>query len=412
MDYDTVVYARAGWRKRILVPMWTFQVAVLLCLMCLFAYRLAETFEHYDEAKRRGRPPTVEVVWEGSNVACNVIALVLNCLEMARKATERLTPFFMVCTHVIKVTLALAVLALDIAAYIQGIDGIYPSLGIGLDVGLLAATLVVFVYSIWTYRRLLEYETYQLASVRASAGVELGYRPPSMVSKPTITATTTTRVSYTGYDTETEYTVPYPPYNVYRDNYRSHPPQSQRLSQTQTQLQQQQPQQDQQPPSYASATTDPSGAPVPGTATTPPEKQPPPAAAASATSSSNSEPQPLSPADLRRHIDRALDAEFGWGDSSNNNNNNNNNHTTTNDQAGTGLDRSHSVVLGGGTVAVRPAGAAVAEVQRKPSWRTEVVIEDAGEAGEDGRRWRRGSDDDDDDGKEEDEQALLGGGRR
>jgi hypothetical protein len=50
--------------------------------------------------------------WEASNVACNLVALILNMIEVARLATERLTPFLMVCSHVIKLTLGLAVLAL------------------------------------------------------------------------------------------------------------------------------------------------------------------------------------------------------------------------------------------------------------------------------------------------------------
>jgi hypothetical protein len=75
--------------------------------------------------------------WEASNVACNLVALILNMIEVARLATERLTPFLMVCSHVIKLTLGLAVLALDCAAYIQGIDGDYPTIGLSLDIGLL-----------------------------------------------------------------------------------------------------------------------------------------------------------------------------------------------------------------------------------------------------------------------------------
>lgn len=58
-------------------------------------------------------------------------------VEIARKATERLTPFLMVCTHVIKLTLAFAVLALDIVAYLERIDGHYSTIGLSLDCGLL-----------------------------------------------------------------------------------------------------------------------------------------------------------------------------------------------------------------------------------------------------------------------------------
>ena len=75
--------------------------------------------------------------WEATNVGFNLIALILNILEIARKATERLTPFMMVCTHVIKLTLAFAVLALDIVAYLRQMDGPYSTVGLSLDCGLL-----------------------------------------------------------------------------------------------------------------------------------------------------------------------------------------------------------------------------------------------------------------------------------
>ncbi len=75
--------------------------------------------------------------WEATNVGFNLIALVLNILEIARYATERLTPFTMVCTHIIKLTLAFAVLALDIVAYLQHMDGYYSTIGLSLDCGLL-----------------------------------------------------------------------------------------------------------------------------------------------------------------------------------------------------------------------------------------------------------------------------------
>ena len=43
----------------------------------------------------------------------------------------------MVCTHIIKLTLAFAVLALDIVAYLQHMDGYYSTIGLSLDCGLL-----------------------------------------------------------------------------------------------------------------------------------------------------------------------------------------------------------------------------------------------------------------------------------
>lgn len=61
-DLDQVLYTRARWRKAVLIPLWTVQLAVLLGLMGIFAYRLAETLEHYEENDKRGAVPIVELV--------------------------------------------------------------------------------------------------------------------------------------------------------------------------------------------------------------------------------------------------------------------------------------------------------------------------------------------------------------
>lgn len=63
IDFDQVLYARASWRKLVLVPAWLFQILVLLCLMGIFAYRLAETFEHYEDEIANGQVPMVEIMY-------------------------------------------------------------------------------------------------------------------------------------------------------------------------------------------------------------------------------------------------------------------------------------------------------------------------------------------------------------
>jgi hypothetical protein len=78
--------------------------------------------------------------WEGTNVLFNLIALILTIIEVARKATERLTPFMMICSQVLKLTLAIAVLALDIVAFLQRMDGHYSTIGLALDCGLLCVS--------------------------------------------------------------------------------------------------------------------------------------------------------------------------------------------------------------------------------------------------------------------------------
>jgi hypothetical protein len=62
LDVDQALYARARWRKAVLIPLWTAQVFLLLCSMGVFAYRLAETLEHYEERDQLGEVPVVEVV--------------------------------------------------------------------------------------------------------------------------------------------------------------------------------------------------------------------------------------------------------------------------------------------------------------------------------------------------------------
>ncbi len=59
---DLAQFTRAGWRMAILVPFWTAQTAMLLGLMGIFSYRLAETTEHWDEMREAGDNPRVELV--------------------------------------------------------------------------------------------------------------------------------------------------------------------------------------------------------------------------------------------------------------------------------------------------------------------------------------------------------------
>lgn len=55
-------FERARWRKTFLFPLWLLQMAMLLGLMGIFAYRLAETVEHYEEDDKKGKMPVVELV--------------------------------------------------------------------------------------------------------------------------------------------------------------------------------------------------------------------------------------------------------------------------------------------------------------------------------------------------------------
>ena len=59
---DQSHFDRARWRKALLVPFWLAQITLLLGLMGIFAYRLAETIRTYKENDEKGTVPTVEVV--------------------------------------------------------------------------------------------------------------------------------------------------------------------------------------------------------------------------------------------------------------------------------------------------------------------------------------------------------------
>lgn len=154
-------FVSARWRRAILFPIWVFQTVLLLAILGVFSYRLAETAEHFDENRKAGKVPTVELAWEVTNVSLGVLCLVLTIMEAARLLAETLTPYFLLACHIIKMTCAAAMLALDIVVYINRSEGNWSTIGLALDVALLAAMLALFGYAIVTYRRLVQsYDDY------------------------------------------------------------------------------------------------------------------------------------------------------------------------------------------------------------------------------------------------------------
>jgi hypothetical protein len=59
---DEARHAHARWRLGLLIPAWTAQIAMVLVLMGIFSYRMAETCEHWDEMRKAGDVPSVELV--------------------------------------------------------------------------------------------------------------------------------------------------------------------------------------------------------------------------------------------------------------------------------------------------------------------------------------------------------------
>ncbi|KAL2194909.1 hypothetical protein P885DRAFT_62602 [Corynascus similis CBS 632.67] len=343
LDLDQVLHARAAWRNAVLIPLWIFQVAVLLCLMGIFAYRLADTFKHYQERNKMGDMPIVEVVWEATNVGFNLIALTLNVVEISRKAAERLTPLLIVFTQSIKLIMAFAVLALDIIAYLQHMDGHYSTIGLSLDCGLLAANVAALIYAIRTYRRLLQYEDYHLTTNASSkardyrdhqgeAGstLELGYHNQQHSSARA-------RTTIEG-ELRHNYTDEPPPLSFSSNRSLS---QSRRHTQGQTQRQTQ-----------ISADQPTSRGPLLG----------------------------HSPSTLKREVDRAVGVGFGWGAGGGSISSSRSDAPTIgSSEATTGgvMSRSGSVVVGAGTVPVVPVDhheATEELLHRQRSWRKKQTI--------------------------------------
>lgn len=75
--------------------------------------------------------------WECTNVGFSLVALVLTIVEIAKYAGDALTPFLMLAMHVVKLTLALANLGLDVVVYLQRSEKEYSIVGLAIDCGLL-----------------------------------------------------------------------------------------------------------------------------------------------------------------------------------------------------------------------------------------------------------------------------------
>jgi hypothetical protein len=71
--------------------------------------------------------------WEATTVGFSLISLVFSILEITKYISETLTPFFLLCSQVVKLTLFLAVLGLDVTEFIARVDGPYTTIGLAID---------------------------------------------------------------------------------------------------------------------------------------------------------------------------------------------------------------------------------------------------------------------------------------
>ncbi len=75
--------------------------------------------------------------WEATNIGFSVVSLLLSIVEISKYAAEALTPFFLLSSQVVKITLAVAELALDIVVYQMQSDRNYSIVGLALDCAML-----------------------------------------------------------------------------------------------------------------------------------------------------------------------------------------------------------------------------------------------------------------------------------
>ncbi|KAK8003518.1 hypothetical protein PG989_003237 [Apiospora arundinis] len=157
---DQAHFGFAKWRKRILLPCWFIQIPLQLGLMGVFSYRLSNSVNAYNG--EASQIPTVEFVWEITNIAFSLASFVINAYQIAKFLAEALTPFGMMFGNILSVTLSIAILALDVVMYLQWTDKHYSIVALAMDCTLLFFTIVTAIYGVIVYRRMLIYDDYHI----------------------------------------------------------------------------------------------------------------------------------------------------------------------------------------------------------------------------------------------------------
>ncbi|ORY58767.1 uncharacterized protein BCR38DRAFT_376712 [Pseudomassariella vexata] len=185
---DQAHFGRAKWRKRVLLPCWIIQVALLLSLMGIFSYRLSNTISGFEAEKVRGAVPMVEFVWECFNIGFALISFIINLIQISKFIAEALTPFAMMFGNIISLVLSLAVLALDVVVYIQRADRHYSIVALAMDCALLLFTIIPTIYGAIVYRRLLKYDDYHLPHNVKHFGFSAEAETANNPSRPSLSA--------------------------------------------------------------------------------------------------------------------------------------------------------------------------------------------------------------------------------
>ncbi|KAM0297576.1 hypothetical protein ACHAPM_009307 [Fusarium culmorum] len=153
-------FDRSKWRAMVLFPTWALQLCLSMAMMGLFAFRLGDSMKANKDDKKKNDDPTIEIIWEATNVALWFVASLCSFVEIAKYFAEALTPWTMLFTHVIKLTCAIATLALDIVVYTEKHDKHYSLVALALDCAFIITSLVLVFYSVRRYRRLSAYDEY------------------------------------------------------------------------------------------------------------------------------------------------------------------------------------------------------------------------------------------------------------
>ncbi|RYP76968.1 hypothetical protein DL770_007142 [Monosporascus sp. CRB-9-2] len=130
--------------------------------MALFSYRLSRTLSMWKSEEEDGQVPMVEFIWEGVNIGFSFVNFVLTLVSIAKFVSEVLTPSGMLFNSIMSTVLALAILALDILVYIKRGNKQYSLIGLIIDSCLLLFTIILLIYSVIAYRRVLAYDLYHL----------------------------------------------------------------------------------------------------------------------------------------------------------------------------------------------------------------------------------------------------------
>ncbi|KAJ4387876.1 hypothetical protein N0V93_008479 [Gnomoniopsis smithogilvyi] len=152
---DQAKFDRAEWRLVVLLPCWVAQLSLLIILIGISSYLLANAMK--DDVEVRG----TAIAWEGINIGVGVISVLLTGFEIVRTILETLTPKILLAANMVKlfgVILSMImdglVTSTDLSSWADGTFVIHSLLIISI--------LALGTYASWKWRRLAEYDDYHL----------------------------------------------------------------------------------------------------------------------------------------------------------------------------------------------------------------------------------------------------------